>query len=95
MERMCAFFEFLKKRNMTTINKERTKRRGNALLETYIRENKNTLPPFQIFVNDFFDITDHSKNNKTIVKEVILVLRDIYSEFEKRPEVSILYKVKI
>ncbi|MCM4153667.1 hypothetical protein DHD05_18905 [Arenibacter sp. N53] len=80
---------------MTTINKARTKRRGNALLETYIRENKNTLPPFQIFVNDFFDITDHSKNNKTIVKEVILVLRDIYSEFEKRPEISILYKVKI
>lgn len=62
--------------NSNFINEEKTKDRGNAILDIY----KKKLPEFGVFVQDYYKIVIGNLKNRSVMLQTINTLREIYEE---------------
>lgn len=74
-----------------TVNENRIKKRGNALLKIYTK-NRKVVPTLNVFINDYFKIVDPSKSNQFTVKQTVVTLKDVYNNFttEKKTKTAIM-----
>ena len=70
---------------MANVNKEKTIKRGKALLDVYTRYGR--LPELSGFVTDFYAITDLAKFNRSHIVETIEILTELYEDRKKNKKI--------